>query len=210
MSTARSLAVCPDVLPADLAAHLVAFAEEWARHGVRPQPSSRTRAVWDAVINDWANAEDLPLLIRKTSDNRGSVVRHRSGREMIPVDNSPAQWAYALACGDSAPTLDEVRHLFAMDQIPIAMVFKKAERAVAKYHCALGKLGTATAGWKLGHLHPAGLGSGEVAQMPIDALKGHFRVLMSPSNMFLMPLQWSGLAEIPEVIDAIRQILEAP
>jgi hypothetical protein len=90
------------------------------------------------------------------------------------------------------------------------MILKKAEKAVAKYRCALGKHGTATAGWKLGHLHPVGLGNGELTQFPIDALKEHFRALMSPSNMFLMPLQWGGVAEIPEVIDAIRRVLQAP
>ncbi|HEX5179684.1 MAG TPA: hypothetical protein VFW04_10155 [Gemmatimonadaceae bacterium] len=208
MPNRRSFSTCPTALPAELEAHLVAFAEGWARHGLRPQPSSVTRAAWDDLVTDWAGTEDLPLFVRKPSDNRGSIVLHRFGREIVPVDNSPAQWAYALACGESTLSLSEVRRLLAVDQIPVAMMLKKAERVVAKYRCALGKSGTATAGWKLGHLHPVGLGTGELAQFPIDTLKEHFRALMSPSNMFLMPSQWAGVAEIPEVIDAIRRVLQ--
>lgn len=209
MSSPRSLSVCPAALPAELQVHLVAFAEGWARHGARPQPSPNMRLAWDDLVADWASADDLPLFVRKTSGNRGAVVRHQSGRDLVPVDNSPAQWAYAFACGDSALSLADVRRLLALDQIPVAMIFKKAEKAVARYRCALGKSGTATAGCKLGHLHPVGLGGGEPTQLPISALKGHFQTLMSPSNMFLMPLQWGGIAEIPEVIDAVRRVLQA-
>jgi hypothetical protein len=205
-----AIARCPDDLPAALRAHLVAFAEGWARHAERPAPSAEVAHAWDTLIADWIREPRLPLLVRKSAENRGEEVSHSSGRTLVPVDNSPAQWVYALACAGEVPTLADIEEMLAKDQVPVAMVLKKAEREKARYRRALGKLGTASAGWKLGHLQPVGLGyGGPVETLPIDVLMEHFRALMSPSNMFVVPLAWAGLAEIPEVLDAMRRVLLA-
>ena len=42
----------PTDLPADLTEHLVAFAESWARHAARSQPSKAVRTAWDGVIRE--------------------------------------------------------------------------------------------------------------------------------------------------------------
>ena len=42
--------------------------------------------------------------------------------------------------------------------------------------------------------------------MPINLLKKHYIKMMSPTNMFLVPRAWAGVAEIPEVLEAIEQV----
>jgi len=42
-----------------------------------------------------------------------------------------------------------------------------------------------------------------VSQIPIEKIEDHFRALMSPGNMFVVPPAWAGLAEAQSVIDAI-------
>jgi hypothetical protein len=201
---------CPASLPSDLRAHIVAFAEGWARHPCRPFPSVDVSRAWDELITRWCERTDLPLFVRKAAENRGQEVRHASGRTLVPVDNSPAQWAYALACTGEVPALDDVQGMLERDEVPVAMILKKAEKGKARYRRTLGRKGTADSGWKLGHLRPVGLGyGGSIEALPIAALQDHFRALMSPSNMFVVPLAWAGVAEIPEVLEAITNALRA-
>jgi hypothetical protein len=40
--------------------------------------------------------------------------------------------------------------------------------------------------------------------LALDRLVGHFCFLLKPSNHFLIPKVWSGLGELPEIIDEIR------
>jgi hypothetical protein len=206
---AGSLVRCQSDLPSDLRAHLIAFAKGWAQHALRPHPKQEVSRSWDNLMIEWSQDTRLPLLIRKMSKGRGVVVRHESGRMLVPVDNSPAQWAFAQACGGSVPSIEDIVMMFANDQIPVAMILKRDEKEKARYRCVLGKQGTAHAGWKLGHIRGVGLGSvGSLELTPIDTLVSHFCSLMSPSNMFAVPLEWSGMAEIPEVLQAIRDTLQ--
>lgn len=183
------------------------LADAWARHPARPAPARAIATAWDATVDAWARADDLPLFVRKHRDNRGHVLAHPSGRGLVPVDNSPAQWAYALACRGVTCTLDDVRALLAADEIPVAMIFKGAERAGARYRRTLGAGGTADAGWKLGHIDGVGLRTaGLITALPIAALEAHHRLLLSPSNLFLVPLAWAGLAELPELTAEMRRV----
>lgn len=47
---------------------------------------------------------------------------------------------------------------------------------------------------------------GTMTALPIETLEAHHRLLLSPSNLFLVPLAWAGLAELPEVTAAIRRV----
>lgn len=202
-----TLASCPGELPADLRERVRELAAALAAHPIRPAPRREVTNAWDATVAAWARAADLPLFVRKHRDNRGHVLTHVSGRALVPVDNSPSQWAYALACSGATPTLAEVRALLGADEIPVAMIFKGAERAGARYRRTLGAGGTADAGWKLGYVEAVGLRTaGPLTALPIATLEAHHRRLLSPRNVFLVPLAWAGLAELPELTAAIRRV----
>jgi hypothetical protein len=86
--------------------------------------------------------------------------------------------------------------------------FALSERARIKYKATLSScaVNLNQDGWKLCHINPVGLGSRvPIQDLPIGQLENHFRLLLKPSNHFLVPKRWSGLGEIPEVIDEIRK-----
>jgi hypothetical protein len=146
--------------------------------------------------------------VRKVDDNRGAVLNHPSGRTVVPTDNSPAHWAFALACAGERPTLDEIRALVEADAIPVAMILKSVERGAARFRRVLGQCPSPNAaGWTLGHLEPAGLNArGRIDVQPLALLQERFVALMDPGNMFVVPKAWAGLAELPEVVAAVRAV----
>jgi hypothetical protein len=139
----------------DLIEQLVKF---WADDQDRPQPVSRASEGWDQLVDDWADNHSLPLLIRKDTGNRGSIVKHSSGRVLIPTDNSPAAWSFARAILNETPSLGDISREFAEDRIPVAMVLKAEERVTAHYKCVLRKgMNPNLAGWKLAHVNSIGM-----------------------------------------------------
>lgn len=124
----------------------------------------------------------------------------------MPVDNSPAHWAYILALTGKQPDLDEIRSELAKDHIPVAMIMKKEEKVQAQLKCTRGAgFSLNELGWKLAHIEGVGLNDrAPITEQSIEVLKRHFQRLMSPSNMFLMPLKLEGLAEISAVIEEIQ------
>ena len=68
-----------------------------------------------------------------------------------------------------------------------------------------------SSGWKLCHIEPVGLGRrGETVELPLNEIEDHFRRLMSPRNMFVVPKNRSGLGELPEMLEAVRRENERP
>lgn len=199
----------PDPLPTEMTELLRRLAVLWAREPSRARPTFELVEHWDRLINDWTSDLSLPFYIRKYNDNRGSILSHSSGRSLVPVDNSPAQWAFAQAVLGERPSLDDVRHLIAADKVPVAMMLRPKERAAATYSCTLGKaVNPNTYGWKVAHVDAVGLSSrSDILDLPADVLESHFRKLMAPRNMFAIPLRYTGLGELPEFRDAIRAIL---
>ena len=189
---------------------LVALAGRfWARSHKRPQPDAGTLRGWDRLVHSWAYKSSLPLFVRKQSLGRGSVLRHSSGRAIIPTDNSPAKWAFVQALKGYVPTLTEVRALLKQDRVPVAKAFKKEERLIAEYHCLVGRLEKEdpnSIGWKVGHADAVGLGfRADYKEIEIGRLQDHFVRLMSPSNMFVVHLKYAGLAELPEFYREFRR-----
>ena len=184
------------------------LARLWRDSAIRPRVANQVLLQWDKVIDEWIAAEDLPLLVRKFGPDggRGSVIRHTTGREIVPTDNTPANWSLALALNEKCPSITEIRALVESGNIPVAMAFKRAERAVARF------IGTRAAsadlnalGWKVCHKTSiGGVGRGSLSQLPIDVLVRHFRAFLAPSNMFLVPKSRAGLGELPEVTAAMR------
>jgi hypothetical protein len=200
-----ALAHCPKALPADLSSLIESFGQAWASSPARPKLSALVVAQWSELLDAWAAADDLPLFVRKNSNNRGSVITHKSGRYLVPCDNSPAHWAYVMASEGECPSLQDIRRLLAEDAIPVAMIQKAVEKPNAKYHCTLTtKFNVNQYGWKLAHIKGVGLNNRtHISELPLDQLLVQFRSLMAPANMFVVPLAWSGIAEIEAVIHAV-------
>ena len=180
------------------------MAAAWAASPLRPRVAPAVAGAWTQLLDDWVADPSLPLFIRKASNNRGSVIEHQTGRALVPTDNSPAHWTLGLALSGRTPTLAEVREALAHDTIPVALVIKRAERETARYRCMRSEISLNDLGWKVGHLDDVGLGRVKLQTGPMDKLISHFRRFLWPGNMFVMPLQWGGLAEMPEVVEALR------
>ena len=60
-------------------------------------------------------------------------------------------------------------------------------------------------GWKLAHIEPIGLKSRHpLKDRDIKELENHFMKFLDPSNMFVVPKKWAGIAEAEESIDVFR------
>jgi hypothetical protein len=181
--------------------------------GATSEPATSKPGVldhWERLIGDWTKDVTLPLFVRKSSNDRGSVIRHFQGRSLVPTDNSPAQWAFAQAILGKKPSLEEIKSQIEADAIPVAMILKSAEKPNAKYRCTLGRVVNPNSfGWKVAHVEPVGL-STKVPLVSISEsqLFEHFHKLMNPRNMFLVPTSYAGMGEIPEFCEAIRELLK--
>jgi hypothetical protein len=93
--------------------------------------------------------------------------------------------------------------MLASDTIPVAMAFKAVERPAATYRCVRQSVcGPNEMGWKVGHIEDVGLGyTGALESLSIESLRAHFQRFLSPRNMFLVPMEYAGVAETPEFIE---------
>jgi hypothetical protein len=203
----NSIPQAPAETPRSIRDGLTTAAAAWFDDPIRPRVLETVLGQWTALLREWYSAEDLPLLVRKARDNRGHALRHRqAGRILIPTDNSPAHWSLALALSGECPTLDEVRAMFEADRIPVAMVIRASEKFGAKYRCTRQSTpGPNQMGWKVAHIDDVGLGYTDVVTaVPISELQKHFFRFLSPSNMFLVPKAYAGIAETPDFVNAFR------
>ena len=148
--------------------------------------------------------------MRKARDNRGHALVHvGTGRTLVPTDNSPAHWSMSLALCGTCPSLDEIREHLATNRIPVAMVIRAAEKLGAKYTCTRQSTrGPNDMGWKVAHVENVGIGYADaVTLLPWAVLTAHFVRFLSPSNMFLVPKEYAGVAETPEFIEAFQRSL---
>ena len=203
----KNIPTCPSILPFALEEPLRQFANSWVNSEYRPKPASDILNHWDQLIREWAECKDLPLFIRKPTLGRGQYLKHVSGRDFVPVDNSPPHWSLIQALKGQKPTLFEIREAIDKDLIPVAMILKKTEKESARLtHTRTQGENLNHHGWKLAHIEPVGLNTRiDLKDVPLSTLKEHFIKLMSPSNMFLIPLSLAGLAETEIMIEAIRK-----
>jgi hypothetical protein len=194
---------CPEQLPEILSNKLREFAEAWKLSPIRPDCTAEAKKYWDSLISKWAKDPNLPLFVRKQGDHRGQSVIHDSGRELILTDNSPAQWVYSLCYQDKRYKLRDIQSLLLKDEVPVAALLRPTERGNAKYKCTLSSLqgDLVLLGWKLAHVNSSGLRTSKrLEEQPIASLMTHFVRSMSPSNMILLPKNWAGVADTPEMV----------
>lgn len=198
------LPICaPEASPA-IRESLRQLGRTWAADPARPRIAPTTLEAWSALLDAWIARDDLPLLVRKHRQNRGSLVESGFGRFLVPADNSPAQWAFAVAYDSYCPAVDQIAHLLDTGRIPMAMALGAgAEKESALFRGLLGRCpNTGNAGWKLAHLDPVGLGGcGSLSTYSRQAVEHHFRLFLSPGNMFVVPGEWAGLAEVDEFLE---------
>lgn len=176
---------------------------KWANDPSRPRIPPAALTAWGGLIEDWIAERSLPLLVRKHRNNRGARIQGAGGRVLVPTDNSPAQWAFAVAHSGICPKVLEITGLLERGELPIAMILKTEERPGATYKGVRGKCpGTSDAGWKLAHIEGVALGGrGGIESYPLAVIEDHFRRFMSPANMLVVPAEWSGLAEVDAFVN---------
>ena len=205
----RQFPSAPERLPGEMPDLLRRLADLWAQHPARPRPAPAVLEHWDSLIARWSDDRSLPLLVRKPANNRGAVLVNGGGRKIVPTDNSPAQWAFALAVLGDTPSLEWVHEQLAVDAIPMAMILKATERTNANYRCTLNRCANPNAaGWKVAHIANVGLASSTALErMPEAQLRDHFVRLMSPGNMFVVPSAYAALGELPEFCEELQKVL---
>ena len=181
---------------------------KWANDPLRPRISAESQAAWSRLIAEWVDEKDTPLLVRKAGHYRGSRILGAGGRTLIPTDNSPAQWAFAVAHSGQCPRVNEVQTLLANGTLPIAMALKREERTTATYKGVRGScVGTSDAGWKLAHIKGVALeGRGDIGTFAPDKVEAHFKRFMSPSNMLVVPAELAGLAEVDAFLEGFCSV----
>ena len=168
----------------------------WKLSKNRLKISNNVLNSWNRLISEWAEDENMPLIIRKFN-KRGEIVNHPSGREIIFSDNTFAVWVYSEALNGNTYELSKLRGKLANEEIPMIFALNKKEKA--KYKKTLGK--NPLFGFKLCHIKPVGLNSKEIKNIDINEIIKYFKRYANPINMFLLPKDIGGLGEIQEFID---------
>ncbi len=159
---------------------------------------------WEGLVAAWVEDPALPLLVRKAALKGAAVPHAASGRELLHVDNSPANWSLASALLGRRPTLHEVRAGLRAGAILIAMVKLNVVDERSTYRgllrASMDPPNLNTPRLKVCHVLPVGTSDRTAAKMPLDTLKEDTRRLLNPSNMFVVPKAYAGLGEVPEFI----------
>jgi len=179
--------------------------KKWRVSDSNPVHSLDLIVAWDELIRKWKDDKQMPLVVRKQTELRGSEIDHKTNRKIIITDNSFSQWIMFHVLRDKKFTLEEIREMLQKDEIPFSFAIKKGDEGKIKYKRSVGKYSVNKLGWKLCHIFGVGIGTPiPIEKVPIEILEDHFTKLGSPSNMFLVPLEIGGIGEIDEFIQEQR------
>ena len=192
-------------ISSDIAAKLRALATEWRDSPSRPHVSPELEHHWESLLAEWIDNPQHPLLVRR-SGSRGSLLRHKTGRSIVSVDNAPANWMLSSALSGRRLSVANVMRELEEGSFPVALALKAEERKRATFQgtqrVKMDPPNLNTLGWKVCHIEPVAIGrQGAVEGMPIESLKSHMQRFLSVRNMFLVPKTHSGLGELPEFLE---------
>jgi hypothetical protein len=194
------LPASPTTLPDALDALVARLAEAWASSDVRPKIAADVAAHWDALIDQWVATKDLPLFVRRwgRGEARGQVIKHMTGRSLVPSDNTLANWVFIRSYAGEKPSIVDIRNLVKRREFPVALALKAAERPLAEFRGLRGGFENPNdLGWRVCHKHAVGIRQrGALRELPMAEIERHFRHFLSPSNMFLVPKAIAGLGEL--------------
>lgn len=175
-----------------LSGPLVELGQLWASSIHRPRPERPILEAWDNLLAEWLKS-DLPLVLRD-GRQREKLVTCADGRKVVLADNTPANWAFAMALDGQVPDIASWNAAAIGEHVPLSFVSRTARRNLN------------SAGWKVCHIDPVSDRKRyalEVADP--DLLVAEFLRFLSPRNIFLVPKTISGAGELPEMIDAVRK-----
>jgi hypothetical protein len=187
---------------------LVALA--WFASPDRPKVAQSVAAHWSRVLAQWLEDGSVPLLVRKAGP-RGTIVHHQSGRPVVPVDNAPANWVLSSALSNRMPSLPEIMQALESGELPVGFALTAIERTTANFRgtqrIVMDPPNLNSLGWTVCDIEPVGLGTRQpLHEVAIDHLLNHMRRFLSVDNMFVVPTSHAGLGELPEFLNAFRQI----
>lgn len=178
--------------------------DRWRTSEHRPTLSGEAAQHWDALIEWWAHESSLPVPSRSGSTDRRGSVADVDGRQIVFVDNSPAQWVFARAVLQGWRPDEATLERAVLEEMPVAFAFRRGERDLATFTSVLGSQpNTQSEGWQLHHIQPVGARR-NISTWTRQEVEQRAVRLLSPSNMFVLPRALAGLGEIPAFIDAMR------
>ena len=190
------------------------LAQAWLADASRPRVAPETSIAWSALLDGWIEDSRMPLLIRKASLVRGSVITHDTGRDLVPADNAPAFWALACAVAGIVPGLDEIMTGLRSGTVPVAFAFARAELPQAVFKGSLSgmepKPAMSERELKVCHIDrvAGSLNKLPIQHRPIAGLEAHLRRFLDPRNMFVVHLKPGqptyGMGEQPDFVEAFR------
>jgi hypothetical protein len=162
---------------------------------VVPAPSAAMRQFWDLVVSQMVQDPTVPLFIRQRGGKgRGSVMMHSSGRELLLVDNAPANFFLSAAIHGHQFTVPQLMAMLASGQLPVAIILTRVERQNARFTGSQRRNMTPpnlnTLRFRVDHRVSIGLNAplGSLATLPIEDLENHTKLFLSVSNVFLSPI----------------------
>ncbi|MDI1233387.1 MAG: hypothetical protein PSX81_03785 [bacterium] len=165
-------------------------------------PDSNIIQEWNYVLKLWIEDHEMTLFARKGGETRGSIVNNNFNRRIITTDNTPAHWVFKTIVMDkSRPNKDFIKKTIQENNFPISFVKKRSDIHL------IGKMvdpsiRSLNVEWKLAHINKIAL-SRSTNKTISDYEEHHFKFL-SLDNIYLIDKRYSGIAEIAEFNEIVK------
>ncbi|MBI2684856.1 MAG: hypothetical protein HYX27_00965 [Acidobacteria bacterium] len=185
------------------------LASNWRESPTRPSVAGSDAIRWHSTVEDWVRDRNMPLLIRRPRCGRGCEITHRSGRMLVPADNSAAMYMLSLAMERREPSLHILRNGLLTGRMPVAVSLTGQERRQARYTGTVSEMDAPNLfglGYAVCHVTQVGLRRVPIEDRTEIELIAHSLLFLSPLNMFVVPKEYAGLGELPEFIDEMDDV----